>query len=922
MAPETAPHSPVTRASLYDLVTATLARLTDDECVSLLHQVNPAMPHHGLAEFHTGAEALHGVAWTGTATVFPQPVGMAAAWDASLLRELGEATSTEVRAKHAADPVGMSLNVWAPVVNPLRHPLWGRNEEGYSEDPHVTAECAIAYSSGLRGDHSVFWKTVPTLKHLLAYNNEQDRCTSSSSLPPRVLHEYDLPPFVEPIAAGVVGGVMAAYNLVNGRPAHTSPELFEAVRAANPDLLAVSDAYAPTNLTGAERAYATEAESHAAAILAGLDSFTDHDADSSHTLAAIRGGLAQGLLTMDDVRRAARRVLLVRALTGELTPEADPYAHIGADEIDTPAHRDLARRASAAQVTVLANDGVLPLAPGARVAVVGPMAEVVKHDWYSGTPPYMVTVADAAAETHAVVAHDGADRVVLRSRTTGLAVSRAADGVLVADQGHDAEASTFAVVEWGSDVVTLRHDATGLLWRGSDEGMVRVDSTRPGGWVTHEHFVRHLHDDGSWSLQHRGSRRWLRVESWGGLVSSSSDDLATAERFDVEILSGGVDEVARAAADADVVLVAVGNDPHLNGRETVDRPELALPAAQVAVVEAALAANPATVLVVVSSYPYALGSLAEEAAAVVWSSHAGQELGHGLMDVLDGRVEPTGRLAQTWWAEEAHAGSMFDYDIIDARMTWWYSPHTPLYALGHGLTYGAVEYLTLELPDGLDGAARVSVANRGPRPAHELVQVYAESADERIGRRLLGHARIVVAPGTEATAEVALHPKRLRIWSGAEAGMDLPATTWRIVAAPSAAMSGPELTLTTAPGRSVGPAALPLDAWQAPDWSGVVGVAVDTLRDNGYRARAGAGRLVWPAVEPLPARLTLRLRVATGLGGEVEVRCGGASTVAIPDPALRGQWHDVIVDCPDPGATTLELALGGTVELAEIRAAR
>ena len=151
MAPETAPHTPVTRASLEDLVTATLARLTDDECVSLLHQVNPAMPHHGLAEFHTGAEALHGVAWTGTATVFPQPVGMAAAWDASLLRELGEATATEVRAKHAADPVGMSLNVWAPVVNPLRHPLWGRNEEGYSEDPHVTAECAIAYSSGLRG---------------------------------------------------------------------------------------------------------------------------------------------------------------------------------------------------------------------------------------------------------------------------------------------------------------------------------------------------------------------------------------------------------------------------------------------------------------------------------------------------------------------------------------------------------------------------------------------------------------------------------------------------------------------------------------------------------------------------------------------------------------------------------------------------
>ncbi len=339
-------------------------------------------------------------------------------------------------------------------------------------------------------------------------------------------------------------------------------------------------------------------------------------------------------------------------------------------------------------------------------------------------------------------------------------------------------------------------------------------------------------------------------------MSSSTDDLATAERFDVEILSGGVDEVARAAADADVVLVAEWATTRTStAARPWTGPELALPAAQRAIVEAALAANPATVLVVVSSYPYALGSLAEEAAAVVWSSHAGQELGHGLMDVLDGRVEPTGRLAQTWWAEESHAGGLFDYDIVDSRMTWWYSPHAPLYPLGHGLTYGEVEYLGLELADGLDGLAEVRLANRGARPAHELVQVYAACSDERIGRRLLGHARIVVAPGTEATAEVALHPERLRIWSGAETGMDLPATQWRIVAAPSAALNGPELIFTTAPERSVGPAALPLDAWQAPDWSGVVGVAVEPLRGYGYRARAEAGRLAWPAVEPLPARL-------------------------------------------------------------------
>ncbi|MFV0428498.1 MAG: glycoside hydrolase family 3 protein, partial [Arachnia sp.] len=310
------PSTPCSAQEVEDLVDGTLAKLTLEECLTLLHQQVPALPEHGLNAFRTGSEALHGVAWLGTASAFPQPVGLAATWDPELITEVGQAVSTELRAKHAADPAHVSLNCWAPVVNPLRHPLWGRNEEGYSEDPHVTAECATAYAAGLRGTHPVFWKTVPTLKHLLAYNNETDRSTSSSNLPPRVLYEYDLPPFTGPIAAGAVGGVMAAYNLVNGRPAHISKELFAAVRAHNPDLLAVSDAHAPSNLTGSERAFATSCESHAAAVAAGLDSFTDHDSDASGTLSALRTALANGLLTENAVRRAARRVLRARALTG------------------------------------------------------------------------------------------------------------------------------------------------------------------------------------------------------------------------------------------------------------------------------------------------------------------------------------------------------------------------------------------------------------------------------------------------------------------------------------------------------------------------------------------------------------------------------------------------------------------------------
>ncbi|MFT3887844.1 MAG: glycoside hydrolase family 3 C-terminal domain-containing protein [Arachnia sp.] len=910
----------ITYEHLAQLVDDLLARLDDDTVVALLHQVQPALPEEGLAEFHTGAEALHGVAWRGTATVFPQPPGMAATWDPELIRLLGDATATEQRAMHAADPTANSLNVWAPVVNPQRNPLWGRGEEGYSEDPHVTADCAVAYAAGLKGDHPVFWKTVPTLKHLLAYNNELDRCTSSSNLPPRVLHEYDLPPFTEPVAAGVVGAVMAAYNLVNGRPAHVSQELYQALRDLAPTLVAVSDAYAPTNLTEAERAFATDAEAHAAAIRAGLDSFTDRDADGSHTRAAIHAALDQGLLDIADVRAAARRLLLLRALTGELTPEADPYAGIAADQVDVPAHRELARRASAAQVVVLKNERVLPLAAGGRVGVFGPQAAVVKHDWYSGTPPYMVTVADAVGETHEAVVHDGADRLRLRSASTGRTLTRASDGVLVADEVGPEGGDVMALTDWGAGQLTLAHDATGLLWRGCDNAMVRIDATRPGGWVANEVFSRHEHADGTWSLQHCGSRRWLRVESWGGLVSATAETLAQAERFTVEVVSRGVDEVARLAAGCDAVLVTLGNDPHINGRETADRPSLALPPAQAALWSAAHAAHPAAALVLVSSYPYTLGSAAAEAAAVVWSSHAGQELGHGLLDVLDGRVEPTGRVAQTWWADESQVGDIFDYDIIGSRQTWWYSPHTPLYPLGHGLTYGDVRYEALELPaSGDDGVGIVTVTNAGWRVAHELVQVYAVNDDPAVGRRLLGTARAAVAPGATARVEVALRLGRLGVWDPVAGTFVSAATPWRVVAAPSAALEGPSVALDQPVGSPAG-YALPLTAWHAPVWRDVVGVPTGPLAGTAYRARVDQGELAWPAVAPLPATLTLVVRAEKGRGGRVEVVAGGHTVEVSPDPALEGRWHPVEVNLPAAGATALTVRLHGTTALSEIRA--
>ena len=147
-------------------------------------------------------EALHGVAWLGPATVFPQAIGLASSWDTDLVRRVGEAVGVEARGFHHRDPVAHGLNVWAPVVNPLRDPRWGRNEEGYSEDPTLTAAMGTAYATGLRGDHPRYLRTAPTVKHFLGYNNEDDRCVTSSDLRPRVLHEYELLCFRGPVEAG------------------------------------------------------------------------------------------------------------------------------------------------------------------------------------------------------------------------------------------------------------------------------------------------------------------------------------------------------------------------------------------------------------------------------------------------------------------------------------------------------------------------------------------------------------------------------------------------------------------------------------------------------------------------------------------------------------------------------------------------
>jgi len=850
-----------------------LAALTDDEKIAMLHQRSPAVPRLGLTEFHTGTEGLHGASWrdhAGTgdvlpATVFPQPVGLAASWDPDLARQVGRATGREVRGLHDRDPL-ISLNVWAPVVNPLRDPRWGRNEEGYSEDPLLTAAMGTAFCEGLAGDTASaggYLLTAPTLKHFLGYNNEDYRDLTSSSLRPRVLHEYDLPPFREPIAAGVATGVMPSYNLVNGRPAHVSPLLRLIREWTGEELLTCSDAWAPSNLVDTQHYFASHPQAHAAALKAGLDSFTDKDADGTFTAAAVTDALRQGLISMADVDRAVRRKLLIRLRLGEFDPDGGPFASTGA--MHTPEHRELARTAARRSIVLLKNDGILPFGAG-RIAVVGPLAATLYEDWYSPALPYQVTIADGL---RASTVHDGSDRV----RT---------------DLGE------FDVTNWGEDVVTLRQDGAYLTV--TPDGSLAVAAGKPHGWTVRETFRRSPLAGGDMLLTSTATGRSVRL------------------RWDV--LSDGVSAAAALAAEADIAVVVVGNDPVIGGREAKDRTTLALPPAMDRLVRAVTEANPRTVLVIMSSCPY----LVPAAPAVVWTCHAGQETGHAVGDVLTGRHCPEGRLPQTWPAADADLPEALDYDIIAAGWTYQYATARPAYPFGHGLTYTAFRYGPLSLTGSV---ASLDVTNTGDRDGVEVVQLYADyRATDRPRRRLCGFARLSLSPGETKTAVIDLPASALALWDVTAGRMAVPPGEIAIRAGASSEDIRASATMTVPGGFTARLSGRVLAADF--DRSENITLTDVTLAEGIAVTPADPARRAWLLFQSFAAEqavvscFSVSCAAPGGGGGAIEVWHGGTllGEITIPCTGGRYEWSKVNASvAPSAGVGDLRLVLLGPVRL-------
>jgi beta-glucosidase len=656
-----------------------LGRLTVDEKILLMSD-HPKIPRLGIA-FSGQVEGLHGLALGGPAdwggrgrqpmptTTFPQEKGLGATWDPDLLKKIGALEGYEARYDYQ-NPTFLrgGIVVRAPNADLSRDPRWGRTEESYGEDPFLVGSLTVAFAQGLQGPDPKHWQAASLMKHFMANENENGRAHTSSDFDERLFREYYSVPFRMGFEQGGSRAVMASYNAWNGTPMLINPVL-KAVMIPEwgNDGLICSDGGALGLLITAHKSFPDKEHGVAVAVKAGINNFLDTYKDD------LAKALKDGLLTEVDMDASLHNELRVFLRLGEMDPAGvDPYAEIGVKTDGAPppwqldSSKALARQATDESMVLLKNENnTLPLDRKKlkTIAVIGPWADQVLLDWYSGTPPYAVSALEGIRE--------GAGSGVK---------------VLFAD---------------GSDPV----------------------------------------------------------------------------------------EAAALAKKADVAIVVVGNHPVCNagwdqcptpsnGKEDMDRKTIVLE--QEDLVKQVFAANPRTVEVLRSSFPYAIVWSQQNLPAILHMTHNSEEEGHGLADVLFGDYSPAGRLTQTWPTGDAQLLPILDYNLLHGR-TYLYSKEKPLYAFGYGLSYTSFAYegVKVSAPKvAAEGTVQVTVKvkNTGKRAGDEVVQLYVQHLGSKVERpqlELKGFRRVKIEAGAEQNVAFDLKPRDLAYW-------DAAAHVWRV----------------------------------------------------------------------------------------------------------------------------------------------
>ena len=381
-----------------------IAGLTIEQKASLMMHPSAAIPEAGIPAYNWWNEALHGVGRNGKATVFPQPIGMAASFDEPLLFEVFTAVSDEARVKNRqakeSGEVGwyQGLTFWTPNINIFRDPRWGRGMETYGEDPYLTGQLGMAVVRGLQGPSDApVLKAHACAKHFAVHSGpEWNRHSFDAQVSERDLRETYLPAFKDLVTKADVQEVMIAYNRFRGVPCGANDYLVNTVLRGEwgyqglivSDCWAIADFYEPGRHNFSDNAV----EATALAIHTG----TDLNCGGSYR--TIPEAVRSGHLLEADVDRSLERLLAARYRLGELDNLPTEWDALPDAIVEGPDHRALARKMAQESIVLLQNrDGLLPLAEGTRIALVGPNAADAEMQWgnYNAIPEQTVTLADA-----------------------------------------------------------------------------------------------------------------------------------------------------------------------------------------------------------------------------------------------------------------------------------------------------------------------------------------------------------------------------------------------------------------------------------------------------------------------------------------------------------------------------------------------
>ena len=791
-------------------------RMTLEEKATQLVNQARAIPRLNVPAYDWWSESLHGVAVNGT-TEFPEPIGLAATFDAPAIHDMAVVIGTEGRIKHAQDvrmghsDIFEGLDFWAPNINIFRDPRWGRGQETYGEDPFLTARMGVAFVTGMQGDDPRYYRTISTPKHFAVHSGPEST-RHGADVPVSKHDELDtyLPAFRATVTEAKAGSVMCAYNRINGQPACANEFLLQDQLRGKWGFqgYVVSDCGAVVDIHNGHHFRPTQPEASAISLQRGMDNeCIDFMAKvtNDHDYAPYLQAVKQGFLKESDIDIALTRLFTARMKLGMFDPpEMVPYTKIDGTLLDSPQHRALARKLANESMVLLKNDGVLPLkTSGLKIALIGPLADQYKVllGNYNGIPTHSVTVLeglkaefpgaqirfepgtqflrnDASPVPYSLLSTGGKPgaRASYSKLDISLEGSRLAPKPLASQvvAGIDLEVTPPPMVA-GPKPLGVRWEATLTPQQTGDYNLGLQANGSFRVWLDGKQVTRAWRTDGVETKLGRvhldkGKPYALKVEYGEG------QDAGWAARLVWSKLDRRPTPQAVAAAkDADVVVAVVGITSELEGEEMDvnedgfkggDRTSLDLPKPEQDLLEAVAATGKPLVVVLMNGSALSVNWAKAHANAILEAWYSGEEGGAAVAETLSGRNNPAGRLPVTFYKGVNQLPPFEDYSM--KGRTYRYFDGEPLYPFGYGLSYTTFSYGELKVPaepadPAKPFAAQVTVTNSGKVAGDEVVQLYLgfPSVPGAPLKALRGFQRVHLEPGAAQQVTFELKPRDL-----------------------------------------------------------------------------------------------------------------------------------------------------------------